>query len=195
MSALRTPTLPRRDTLRAHPQPRAARPKAEYAFIIQNQPASSAPLTSWGTAAHTDGFQTDGTHSNSHTSVTHVNQTQTKQSTDGFCSHHKHSRGATVFRSGQTATRAIKHAIITFEHSNQPIIHSFTHSSTNHSFKQTFITNIHSLHSSIRLNHSSHSFNHSSFNQGQRAGGVKFVEVFEEAFRSADRARGSKEEI
>ena len=148
MSALRTPTLPRRDTLRAHPQPRAAllrQPKEEYAFIIQNQSASSAPLTSWGTAAHTDGFQTDGTHSNSHTSVTHVNQTQTKQSTDGFCSHHKHSRGATVFRSGQTATRAIKHAIITFEHSNQPIIHSFIHSSFNHSssnhssFNQSFI--------------------------------------------------------
>ena len=70
-----------------------------------------------------------------------------------------------------------------------------TFESTNHSFIHTFITNIHSSHSSIRINHSSQSFNHSSFTQGQRAGGVKSVEVFEEAFRSADRARGSKEEI
>jgi len=160
MSALRTPTLPRRDTLCAHPQPRAARPQAEYAFIIQNQPASSAPLTSWGTAAHTDGFQTDGTHK-SHISHKHQSNTDKTVNKRLLLPPQTQSRTATVFRSGQTATLTIKHAIIPFEHSNQPIIHSFIHSSP------TFIHHIRSFES---ITHHKHSIIHHSIRDNGRAG-------------------------
>ena len=185
MSALRTPTLPRRDTLRAHPQPRAALLRQAEGGVCIHHTESVSKQRSPHILGHgcTHRRVPNRRHSQQQSHISHTCQSNTDKTVNRrlLLPPQTQSRTATVFRSGQTATRAIKHAIITFEHSNQPIIHSFTHSSTNHSFKQTFITNIHSLHSSIRLNHSSHSFNHSSFNQGQRAGGVKSVEVFEEA--------------
>ena len=150
MSALRTPTLPRRDTLRAHPQPRAAllrQAEGGVTFIIQSQPVSSAPLTSWGTAAHTDGFQADGTHSNSHTSVTHVSQTQTEQATDGFCSHHKHSRGQRLCSA--VAKQPREQSNMQLLHSNIRINQSFIHSYIHH--KHSFITFEHSNQSLITI--------------------------------------------
>ena len=170
MSALRTPTLPRRDTPRAHPQPRAAllrQAEGGVTFIIQSQPVSSAPLTSWGTAAHTDGFQTDGTHSNSQSHISHTHQSDTDKTVNKrlLLPPQTQSRTATVFRSGQTATRAIKHAIITFEHSNHPIIHSFIHSSFNQS---SF--NHSSFNHSFQYTHHNHSSIHHSIRDNGRAG-------------------------
>ena len=62
MSALHTPTLPRRDTLRAHPQPEAALPKEEYTLIAQIPWQAALPSHIGARLTHTDGFKTDGTH-------------------------------------------------------------------------------------------------------------------------------------
>ena len=177
MSALHTPTLPRRGTLRAHPQPGTALPKEEHQpHNIKGHPEQHSPTI----GARPDGthrrFQTDGTHRR-HDRHSMQQQTDRRLLTYGELPPHD----VVVVHRGKHAT-------------NKTDRQSAISQSNTHSNKQTFNQHSINIHSNQTSNHSINT-NIQSFNQGQRAGGVKVEREFERASVLLTGARGSKGEI
>ena len=148
MSALHTPRFPRRDTLCAHPQPRTARPQAEYAFITRIASKQRSPHNSGHGCTH----RRVPNRRHSLTALTNNSQTSVK---------HRQTNQQTAFaptattvaerqlcsqwpKTATTTKQTGNHSIRTFESINHHI----------HSFIHTFITFNHSSHSLITFIHS-----------------------------------------
>ena len=166
MSALHTPTLSaQRHTVRP-PTAKDSTPAGGVCIHHQNRQQAALPSQLGARLQTQTGSKQTALADGTHKQQSDINQTQTYQPTNGFCSHCNHGRRtATVFRSGQRQPRPTsKQAIIPFEHLNQSIItfiHSFIHSS--HSI-------IHHIRTFDSSTHHIHSFIHHSIRDNRRAG-------------------------
>ena len=156
MSALRTPTLPRRDTLRAHPQPRAALLRHAEGGVCIHQTESASKQRSPNILGHgcTHRRVPNRRHSQQQSHISHTCQSNTDKTVDRrlLLPPQTQSRSDCVpqWPNSHASNQTCNYYIRTFESTN----HSFIHTNINQSFIHSYI---HHTHSFIAFEHSTQS--------------------------------------